>query len=101
MRTISLLAALVALTVGSGLAQQPSQPQGQPQPSAQGQGSGQGRAGGQGQGQPRDGAQVPQGTASISGRVLTADTGRAVKRARVMISGGGRGGRTAITDDQG
>jgi hypothetical protein len=101
MRKISQLAALLALTVGSGFAQQPSQPQGQPQPSAQGQGSGQGPSGGQRQGQPRDRAQQPQGTASISGRVVTADTARAVKRARVVISGGGRGGRTAITDDQG
>jgi hypothetical protein len=50
---------------------------------------------------PRDRAQVPQGTAVISGRVLTADTGRPVKRARVVVAGGGRGGRTATTDDQG
>ena len=33
--------------------------------------------------------------------MLTADTGRPVKRARVTVSGGGRGGRTATTDDQG
>ncbi len=29
------------------------------------------------------------------------DTGRPVKRARVMVLGGGRGGRTTMTDDQG
>lgn len=51
--------------------------------------------------QPRDRAAVPQGTAAISGRVLTADTGRPVKRARVVVSGGGRGGRSTTTDDQG
>ena len=96
MRTLSLLAGLLALTVGSGLAQQPAQPQA-PTPSAQVQG----RGGTQPPGQPRDRAQVTPGTAAISGRVLTADTGRPIKRARVAITGGGRGGRTTVTDDQG
>jgi hypothetical protein len=99
MRNVSLLAGLLALTVGSGMAAQPpSEVQGQAQPAAQGQGQ---SPAAQRQGQPRDRAQVRQGTASISGRVLTADTARPVKRARVVVSGGGRGGRTAITDDQG
>ena len=96
MRKVSLLAGLLALAVASGLAQQPAPPQA-PGSAAQGQGL----TGGQQPAQPRDRAQAPQGTASISGRVLTADTGRPIKRARVAISGGGRGGRTAITDDQG
>jgi carboxypeptidase family protein len=89
-----LLTGVLAFTAGV-FAQQP--PQGQPAQPAQQPGQGRGA----GQAQPRDRAQVPPGTAAISGRVLTADTGRPVKRARVMVSGGGRGGRTAITDDQG
>ena len=107
---VPLLAGLVALAVaslgafdGSGRAQQP--PQGQTPAPAQAQGQAQGARGGQrqgqGQAQGRDRTQVPPGTASISGRVMTADTGRPVKRARVTASGGGRGGRTATTDDQG
>jgi hypothetical protein len=100
MRRLPLLAGLLALTVSSGLAQQPPA-QGQTPPPAQGQGQGRGGGGGQRQQQARDRAQLPQGTASISGRVLTADTARPVKRARVIVSGGGRGGRTATTDDQG
>jgi Carboxypeptidase regulatory-like domain len=43
---------------------------------------------------------VPTGTASIAGRVLAADTGRPIKRARVIVVGGGRP-FSAITDDQG
>src|SRR5215471_13881289 len=121
MRRAPLLPALLALAVASGFAE-PSLgvvtsrlgPQGPPAQSAQGQtqgGRGQGRAGAQGgppqgAGQPpppRDQQQTPAGaaTASISGRVLTADTGRPVKRAQVMISGTGRGGRGVITDDRG
>jgi hypothetical protein len=92
MRKLVSLAAMVALAVGTGIAEQ--QP---PQRQAQGQGQ---RGGGR-QGQARDRAAIPQGTASIAGRVLTADTGRPVKRARVVVSGGGRGGRSAATDDQG
>lgn len=85
------------LIVGSAAAQQaPPQSGGPPA----GQTAGQGR-GGQRQGMPRDRAQTPQGSGSISGRVVAADTGRPVKRARVTASGGGRGGRTATTDDQG
>ena len=48
---------------------------------------------------------MPKGTSTISGRVLTADSGRPIKRARVSVTGaagrGGRGGATAMTDDQG
>ena len=91
------IAGVVALSLSTVLAGQPAQPQ---PPAGEPGGRGQGR-GGQRQGLPRDVAQAPQGTAAIEGRVLTADTGRPVKRARVAVSGGGRGGRTATTDDQG
>src|SRR4051812_43969003 len=82
-----LLAAIVALAVTSGVAQQP-------QPATQARGSTQRPA--------RDTAQqTPDGTAIIGGRVLTADTGRPVKRARVTVAVGGRQSRSASTDDQG
>src|SRR5262245_41287648 len=94
MQSLTVLVGLVALAVGSGLAQQPPQG-GQPQ-----QQGAQGRGGGQAL--TRDRAQaVPQGTASIAGRILTADTGRPVKRARVFVTGTGRGGHSDVTDDQG
>lgn len=44
---------------------------------------------------------APAGTASISGRVVAADTGRPMKRARVQIQSPQSGGRTAITDAEG
>jgi protocatechuate 3,4-dioxygenase beta subunit len=78
--------------------------------SAQGGGRGQGpgRGGGLGPGRggfsaPRDGAeQTAVGTASISGRVVTRDTGAVVRRARVTLSAAELGGaRSAITDDNG
>jgi Carboxypeptidase regulatory-like domain len=102
MQRLPLLLGLVVLTVTTAVAQQP--PQAPPPTQDQGQGGpgGRGQRPGQGQGQQaRDRAQLPQGTASISGRVLAADTGRPVKRARVTVAGGGRGGRAATTDDQG
>ncbi|HEY3883913.1 MAG TPA: carboxypeptidase-like regulatory domain-containing protein, partial [Vicinamibacterales bacterium] len=43
----------------------------------------------------------PQPTAAIAGRVVTADTGHPIKRARVVIAGSGRGGQSTITDEQG
>src|SRR5580765_4807407 len=97
----AIAAALLVLALTSAQAwQQPGQ-QGQ---GGQGQG---GRGGGGNQQQARDRAQqqTPQGTAVISGRVLAADTGRPVKRARVTVAaggpGGGRGNGAAITDEQG
>jgi len=95
---LTLFTAVFALAVGSvGAWQQPPAQPGQAQGAPrQGQ---QGRAGNQQQ--VRDRPQTPQGTAAISGRVVAADTGRPVKRARVSASGGGRGSRTALTDDQG
>jgi protocatechuate 3,4-dioxygenase beta subunit len=126
MRTISLLPVLLALAVASSVAQpfdalgadargvagqQPAQQssQGQTQGGRQGRGGGQGggqRGGGQGEaqgGQPARDTQTSTipATSSITGRVLTADTGRPVKRAQVTASGSGRGVRGAVTDDQG
>ena len=95
-----LALAVVVLAVSTAVAQQPPAQGGQ----AQGQGGGAGR-GAQRQGQPRDLPQPPKGTAAIAGRVMAADTGRPVKRARVLVSGGsvggGRGGAGATTDEQG
>lgn len=79
------------------------------QPPAQGAQPPQGQAAAQGrgarQGMPRDRVERPQGTSSISGRVLAADSGRPIKRARISVAGtaaaGGRGGTTAVTDYQG
>ena len=95
---VTLLVAVAAMAVCSLAAQQPPQGGGQ-----QGQG---GRGGGnQQQGRDRGQVNTPQGTGIISGRVLTADTGRPVKRARVTVAaggpGGGRGNGAAVTDDQG
>ncbi|HYT76345.1 MAG TPA: hypothetical protein VEL79_16435, partial [Vicinamibacterales bacterium] len=79
LRTWSCLLALVAMTA-TGLAQQPTQTQ---TPPSRGQGQGRGGQGGQRQPQ-RDRPPTPAGRSAISGRVLTADTSRPVKRARVM-----------------
>ncbi len=50
----------------------------------------------------RDQVRQPEqaGTAVVAGRVLAADSGRPVKRARVVVSGGGRP-HAAVTDEQG
>jgi hypothetical protein len=50
--------------------------------------------------QPQRDVAVPVGTAAIAGKVTAADTGRPVKRARVVVAGGGRP-RAATTDEQG
>jgi hypothetical protein len=103
MHRLPLLVGLVVLGLSTvhGQQTQPPPPQGQGQvQGGQGQG-GRGQRGGQGQARDRTQQQLPQGTGSIAGRILTADTGRPVKRARVTVSGGGRGGRTTTTDDQG
>jgi hypothetical protein len=62
-----------------------------------------GPAGGGGRaGQPRDGDDTAVGTGEISGVVMVSGTGSPVRRGRVTLSGAElRGGRTAITDDQG
>src|SRR3954465_6970403 len=99
-------AAALALAVASlGAWQQPPQAPPAQDPQAQdpqAQEQRQGRGGNQPPQQPaRDRAQAAQGTAAIAGRVVAADTGRPVKRARVTVSGAGRGGRSAATDEQG
>jgi Carboxypeptidase regulatory-like domain len=86
----SLFVAVASMIVCSLGAQQPPQPQGQG-----------GRGGNQQQARDRAQAGTPEGTSSIAGRVLAADTGRPVKRARVTVSAGGRGSKSATTDDQG
>ena len=87
-----LAAALVGMTSAGAWQQGP--PQGPP-------GQGGGRGGNQQQMRDRGPAAAPQGTAVIAGRVLTADTGRPVKRATVSASGAGRGNHSAVTDEQG
>jgi protocatechuate 3,4-dioxygenase beta subunit len=109
MKAVPLGSALLALAVAAGVAQQPPA---QPPAGQTTQGGRQGRGGsGQGGGgqAAAQGAQPPRdtqtstapATASITGRVLTADTGRPLKRAQVTASGSGRGARGAVTDDQG
>src|SRR5262249_23475436 len=94
MRTrLTVVAGWLALGFASAGAWTPAQAQRQPP-----QGQTQGRAGNQQQA--RDRTQTPQGTAVIAGRVVAADTGRTVKRARVSVAGSG-GMRTMLTDDQG
>jgi hypothetical protein len=61
----------------------------------------QGRGGRGGQPPARDAMrQAPAGTAAIAGRVVALDTGRPIKRARVVVTGGGRP-FTATSDDEG
>ncbi|MEQ1871883.1 MAG: carboxypeptidase-like regulatory domain-containing protein, partial [Vicinamibacterales bacterium] len=70
----------------------------------QAHGKEQGGGPGNAQRQQRDRATRPQpaGEARISGRVVTADTGRPVRRARIMIDAAELpGGRATLTDDQG
>jgi hypothetical protein len=96
-RHLTALAGAVALAASSLGAWQP---QGAPQ--GQGQQGGQGRGGSnQQQARDREQLQTPPGTATIAGRVLAADTGRPVKRARVSAAVTGRGMRSSVTDDQG
>lgn len=102
-RHATVAVAIVALTAVSLVAQGGG--------GAAGRGpGGAGRAGGQGPGgrggfvpAPRDAAdQTAVGTAGLSGRVVTAGTGATVRRARVTLSAAElRGGRSAITDDEG
>ena len=82
---LTLLISMLALAVMVGVAQQ-QPPRNQPRQQNQ---------------RPARDTQAAVGTASLSGRVLIADTGRPVKRARVAASGGGRQNRATTTDDQG
>jgi sarcosine oxidase gamma subunit len=78
---------VLAVVATVGAAQSPQPPQG-------------GRGRGAQQRPQRDLRPVPAGTGVISGRVLTADTGRPLKRARVMVTGGGRP-FSATTNEEG
>jgi len=90
--------ALVLALYGASLfAQQPANQEQSQQPQGRGAGPGGGR---RGAAPPRDVAAPPTGTATITGRVVAADTGRPLRRARVVIGGGGRP-RAASTDEQG
>ncbi len=99
------LIAIMLVFAASLLAQgPPPQPQGPaPQGQVQGPGRGQGRGqggGGQRGGRPQRDVVAQQGTGVIAGKVVTADTGRPLKRARIVVSGGGRP-HVASTDEQG
>src|SRR5580765_607867 len=91
----------VSLVAQSPSPEQSQQPQSQGQAQGRGQGRGPGPAGGgrRGAAPPRDVA-TTAGTAAITGKVVAADTGRALRRARVVVGGGGRP-RAASTDEQG
>ncbi len=95
-RSLFVVAALVLAIVGQPLVT-----------AAQG-GGGRGGAApqaptGAGRGQTRDNATAsPIGTGTIAGTVVTVGSGAPVRRARVTLSGAElRGGRSAVTDDQG
>jgi hypothetical protein len=105
-------AVLAALLVAAVSAQTPPPPpptQGQQQGRQTQPGRGQGRGGAQGQGGQAGNQQRPNrdtqtqatGTGAISGTLVSADSGRPVKRARVNLSGDVRPARSAVTDDQG
>ena len=84
-RTIGLTAVLVALTVAAAAAQAPQRPPQQPARDTSAQ---------------KDAAPQPAGR--ITGRVLAADTGRPVKRARVFATCAELpAGRGALTDESG
>jgi protocatechuate 3,4-dioxygenase beta subunit len=100
---VLLLTCSVALLAQQSTSTPGQAPQGQGQPT--GTGRGQGRAGAPGGAGRRGGAPqrevaTPPGTATITGRVVAADTGRALRRARVVVGGGGRP-HAASTDEQG
>jgi protocatechuate 3,4-dioxygenase beta subunit len=99
-RKLTLLLLMIVFA-GTLLAQSPAPTQGQGQApgGGRGQGRGQGPAGGRRGGPQRDVA-PPQGTGMIAGRVTAADSGRALRRARVVVSGTGRS-QVASTDEQG
>ncbi len=90
----------LALGLAIVAAQEPSPATGQGRGAGPAQPPFGGRRGGPGVQRPARDAALPTGTAVIAGRVLAADTGRPLKRARVVVAGGGRP-RAATSDDQG
>jgi hypothetical protein len=101
---LAVIVGTLALPAVSRLAQQGAKPEQGQQSQGQVQGRGQGRgpaAGGATRGAaPQRDVTVPTGTAIIGGRVVAADTGRPLRRARVVIGGRGRP-RATSTDEQG
>src|SRR5690348_10511375 len=102
-RRLSLPIAVLVLTLAAveAFQQQPLAPA--PQGQTQG-GQSQGGQGRRGEPPPRDPSAdaLPQGTAIIAGRVLSADNGRPIKRARVSVTApAARIARATATDDQG
>src|SRR5215831_14806979 len=94
--SVFVLASLLAASIAAEQ-QLASQPSAQPQ----GRGQGRGPAPGDGRrGQPPRDVTTPAGTAAVSGKVVAADTGRALRHARVVVSGDGRPHATS-TDEQG
>jgi protocatechuate 3,4-dioxygenase beta subunit len=94
-----LLAVSLIARQAPGPQQQNPQPQGQVE--GRGQGRGPGATGGRRGGPPPRDAAAPAGTAAIAGRVVAADTGRALRRARVIVGAGGARPHAASTDEQG
>lgn len=94
-----LLASVFAASIA---AQQASTPQEPPSQGQQGRGQGRGptASGGRRGAQPQRDVTTPAGTAAVAGKVVAADTGRALRHARVVVSGGGRP-HAASTDEQG
>src|SRR5262245_15664929 len=90
--------ALAPVFAVSLLAQQTPPPAQNPQPQAQGRGPA--AAGGRRGAPPQRDVTTPAGTGAIAGRVVAADTGRALRHARVVAGGGGRP-HAASTDEQG
>ena len=116
-------AGVLAVAVGSLAAQTPGAGAQGPAPTPPGPAAG-GRGGGRGQGplgdpaqfpqspgggragrlggQARDNAQAPQGTAKITGRVVSADSGNPIRRAQIRVTAPEvRTNRLAVTDSQG
>lgn len=95
---------LASLFTAAVVAQQPTPTPQNPQPQGQTQSRGQGRGpapgGGRRGAQPQRDVTAPAGTATVTGKVVAADTGRALRHARVVVSGGGRP-HAASTDEQG
>ena len=105
MRRLAVIALAPVLAVSLLAQQSPAPPPGsQPQSQAQGRGQGQGRgpgaAGGRRGAAPQRDVATPAGSSVIAGRVVAADTGRALRHARVVAGGGGRP-HAASTDEQG
>jgi Carboxypeptidase regulatory-like domain len=92
----------VGLTVVTMAGQQPQGPQPPQPPSGGGRGFGGGGGRGQFQVPPRDTQPAPTGTARIRGRIISADSGAALRRAQVRLASQDvRNAKTATTDTEG